>query len=446
MRHVPLALAVLLMAATSRPALAADPVVADPATLDAEEIELKVLIGERRDEMVRTLAAWVDINTGSWNGPGLDAFARLLAKPLEALGFQVEILPGDEVDLPGRGRVATGPIVRARRKASPPDKQGMGNPLRVLLVGHFDTVFEPDSPFQRFAVDPDDSDRATGPGVADMKSGLVVLLEALRGLHSLGDLDDAEWTVLFNSDEEIGSLGSRGVIEAEARRADVGFVFESAHDGGMVRSRRGLGQFHLSVEGVAAHAGSAHDQGRSAIHEIAAKILRIEALTDYDRGLTLNVGTVRGGTKRNIVPEHAEAWIDVRYDAPELGREVREALEAVAREDVVDGTRTTLWGQLHRPPKQPTPQVDALLERHERVAAALGIRLPDPRHAGGGTDGSLMGAVGLTTLDSMGAVGGGAHTSREHLDLSSMPSRAVLAAVLLRRLARERLYGPGSGR
>ena len=366
-------------------------------------------------------------------------------KPLQTLGFEVEILPGEEIDLPDRGRVATGPVVRARRKART-QEQGERPPLRVLLVGHFDTVFEPDSAFQRFESDPAHPDRATGPGVADMKGGLVVLFEALRGLATLGELDDAEWTVLLNSDEEIGSLGSRGLIESEARRAEVGFVFESAQDGAMVRSRRGLGQFQLTVEGVAAHAGSAHEQGRSAVLEIAAKILRIEALTDYDRGLTLNVGIVRGGTKRNIVPERAEAWIDVRYDAPQLGQDVRDALEAVTKESVVDGTHSTLWGRLHRPPKQATPEVDALLERHEQVARALGILLPQPRHAGGGTDGSLMGGVGLATLDSMGVVGGAAHTRREHVDLSSLPSRAALAAVLLRRLARERLYGPGGGR
>ncbi len=443
MRHVPLALCALLLAAAPRLASGAPTEGEGAAGLDAEEIELKVRIAERHDEMVRTLAAWVDVNTGSWNGPGLDAFARLLAAPLQALGFEVEILTGEEIDLPGRGRVATGPLLHARRRAR---TQGQRPPLRLLLVGHFDTVFEPDSPFQRFEPDPDDPQRATGPGVADMKGGLVVLFEALRGLDALGELDDAEWTVLLNSDEELGSLGSRGLIESEARRAEVGFVFESAHEGGMVRSRRGLGQFYLTVEGVAAHAGSAHDQGRSAVHEIATKILRIEALTDYGRGLTLNVGIVRGGSKRNIVPERAEVWIDMRYDAPELGQEARGALEAVAKETVVDGTHSTLWGRLHRPPKPATPEVDALLEQHERVAQALGILLPQPRHAGGGTDGSLMGAVGLATLDSMGAVGGAAHTRREYVDLSSLPSRAALAAVLLRRLVRERLYGPGGGR
>jgi glutamate carboxypeptidase len=274
-----------------------------------------------------------------------------------------------------------------------------------------------------------------------------VLFEVLRALATSGDLKRASWTVLLNADEELGSLGSRPAIEAEARLSDLGFVFEAAHAGGaMVRSRRGLGQFHLSIEGRAAHAGSAHAQGRSALHEMAAKILRIEAMTDYERGLTLNVGTVRGGTKRNIVPERAEAWIDLRYDAPELGIEARGALEAIAQEIVVDGTRSQLWGRLHRPPKVSTPQVEELLARHRSVAAALGIELPEAVHAGGGTDGSLMGAVGLPTLDSMGVVGGAAHTDREYVALESLAERTSLGAILLRRLLRERLYGPEGGR
>jgi glutamate carboxypeptidase len=427
------ALAALLLLATALPAAAEG--------LDAEEIELKVLIGERREEMVRTLAAWVDVNTGSLNRAGLDAFARLLTGPLEELGFEVEVLSGEPVELPERGIVEGGPLIRARRAAD----ERVERPLRLLLVGHFDTVFEPDSDFQRFEVDEEDPDRATGPGIADMKGGLVVLFEALRGLHAVGELGNAEWTILLNSDEEIGSLASRPLIESEARRAAVGFVFESAHDGAMVRSRRGLGQFQLSVKGVAAHAGSAHQHGRSAIHEMAAKILRIESLTDYERGLTLNVGTVEGGTKRNVVPDHAAIWIDLRYDSPALGEEAREALDAVALDTVVDGTEATLWGQLHRPPKLPTPEVDALLKQHRAVADDLRVDLPVARHAGGGTDGSLMGATGLATLDSMGAVGGAAHTPREYVDLPSLPERAALAAVLLRRLVRERLYAHEDG-
>jgi glutamate carboxypeptidase len=167
--------------------------------------------------------------------------------------------------------------------------------------------------------------------------------------------------------------------------------------------------------------------------------VRVEALTDYGRGVTVNVGTFRGGTKRNVVPEHADAWVDVRYDDPTLGEEVRAAIEKIASTPFVDGTSTALWGQLHRPPKIETPEVAALLELHAEVARDLGIDLPPPVHAGGGTDGSLAGAQSLPTLDSMGAVGGGAHTSGEYLSLESLPERTTAAALLLRRLMRRKI-------
>jgi len=302
-------------------------------------------------------------------------------------------------------------------------------------------VFEPSSEFQSFTRDPGQPGRATGPGVADMKGGLVILLEALRALRETGALNRAHWVVLLNADEEIGSLGSRPLIEAEARTARYGFVFESAQGGGaMVRSRRGLGQFHLRVQGVPAHAGSAHERGRSAIRALAAKIVEIEALTDYERGITLNVGTIAGGTKRNIVPAEATAWIDLRYDDPEAGEEIRTKIEEIAATAHVPDTKTEVWGSLHRPPKPATEAVDGLIRAHADVLLALGDSPLPPRHSGGGTDGSLMGAVGLATLDSMGAVGGRAHTQDEFVDLRSLPRRATIAAILLHRLIEGRLY------
>jgi glutamate carboxypeptidase len=405
--------------------------------LSAEEIEIKVALSEQADEMAALLAEWVEINTGSWNRDGLVQFAERLREPLEAVGFRVQITPGVHLDVPGVESPRTGPLVLARRPAR---LAGAGPPLVVMLSGHFDTVFEPDSPFQHFARDAAQPERATGPGVADMKGGLVVMIYALRALAGSGDLDRASWVVVLNSDEEIGSLGSRPLIEREARHADYGFVFEAAQRGGaMVRSRRGLGQFWMSVEGVAAHSGSSHEKGRSAVRELAQKIVLVEDLTDYDRGITLNVGTVRGGTKRNIVPDEAEAWIDLRYDDPETGVEVRDELLRIADEVEVEGTRTSLWGRLHRPPKLPTERVEALLEAHADAAADLGWPVPAPVHAGGGTDGSLMGHVDLPTLDSMGVVGGRAHTREEYVHLESLPQRATLAAVLLSRLLRGRV-------
>ncbi len=405
------------------------------AQLDAAEHEIRERLAARQDEMTALLERWVGMNTGTWNRPGLEAFATGLVGPLVALGFEVE-RASDEIDYPGRGRAAIGPLVLARR-AGP-----AGGP-RFLLVGHYDTVFEPDSPFQSYRLDPADAGRAIGPGVSDMKGGLVVMLYALRALFESGDLDRAEWTVLLNADEEIGSLSSRARIEAQAREATLGFVFESARSGGeMVRSRRGLGQFYLVVNGLAAHAGSSHSKGRSAVLALARKVVEIEALTDYAAGITLNTGTFSGGTKRNIVPEFAEAWIDLRYDEAAQGEAVWQRLRRIAAAPHVNGTLGELWGTLHRPPKPETPATRELLALHADIARALGSEPRPPIHAGGGTDGSLMGALGLPTLDSMGARGGAAHTDREFVVLESLSERAAIGAILLRRLA---LRPPESG-
>jgi glutamate carboxypeptidase len=331
---------------------------------------------------------------------------------------------------PGRS-VRTGPLIVARRPAAASDAP------RFLLVGHYDTVFEPESGFRSFEAETNGVPRARGPGVADMKGGLVAMLFALRALSETGELDRAHWTLVLNADEEIGSLGSRELLEREARKADFGFVFESAQDGSaMVRSRRGVGQFVLGTHGVAAHAGNAHSTGRSAVRALAQKIVAVEALTDYERGVTVNVGVVRGGEKRNIVPDSAEAEIDVRFDTPEEGERIRAALERIAVETVVAGTTAELWGSLHRPPKPETDGTRRLLDAHAAVARDLGLALPAPVHSGGGTDGSLLAAAGLPVLDSMGVSGGGAHTDREFVDLDSLPERAAVAAILLRRLAR----------
>ncbi len=410
------------------------------STLAPEERALAELIAERQAAMERTLASWVEQNTGSLHAAGLERFAHLLAAELRALRFEVSVEPGASIEIPGQSPLPTGPLVVARRGAP-----GAGAP-HLLLNGHYDTVFEPASPFQHYRADPGGT-RAYGPGVTDMKGGLLVALEALRALDTDGTLDRARVTVVLNGDEELGSLGSRARIEALAREADLGLVFESARENGaMVRSRRGLGQFHLEVEGVSAHAGGAHEKGRSAVLELAHKVIAIEGLTDRPQGLTLNVGTVQGGSKRNVVPAHASAWIDLRYDRAEQGERVRAALERIAARSQVPGTRARLWGTLHRPPKTATPEMERLLSRHREVASALGLPLPEPEHVGGGTDGSLMAAVGLPTLDSLGVVGGDAHTEREYVELLSLHQRTALGAVLLRRLLRDSLYAPDGGR
>jgi len=404
------------------------------AELAAEDVELRVSLGAQQAEMEQLLADWVGRNTGSWNTAGLEAFAPLLADELKKLDFEVTTVPSAALDYPGRKDARTGPIVVAERHATVEPEHAR----HFLLLGHFDTVFEPDSEFQHWNADPNQPDRATGPGASDMKGGLVVLIYALRALAESGDLARADVTVLLNSDEELGSLGSRERIEAAAKKAEFGLVFEAAGESGeLARSRSGAGQFHLDVRGVAAHVATAPTEGHSAIVALAKKVIAIESLTDYSRGILLNVGTIEGGTKRNVVPDHASAWIDLRYDDAAEGEEIQGKLERIAAESDVPGTSATLWGRLHRPPKPETPEVDRLLKLHQKLARELGFPAPDPVHSAGVTDGSLAQAAGLPTLDALGVRGGEAHTEREFVVLPSLSERAALAAVLLRRLALE---------
>ena len=410
--------------------------VAHPARADfeAEDIEIRISLGEQQPEMEKLLIEWVDLNTGTWNTAGLESFVPLVGAKLAELGFEVKIEPGVEFEYPDRDAARSGPLLVAERKAQVNPEQAR----HFLLLGHVDTVFEPDSKFQKYAPDPANPRHAFGPGVMDMKGGIVAMLYALRALAESGDLARADYTVLINSDEELGSLASRPRIEAEARRAQLGFVFEPARESGeMARSRSGVGQFHLAVEGVASHVATSQRDGRSAIVAIAKKVIAIESLTDYERGIILNVGTISGGTKRNIVPAHAEAWIDLRFDEPAQGLEVQRELGRIAQANDGAGTSGKLWGLLHRPPKVETPEVTELLAAHRKVVSRLGYGVPEAVHSAGVTDGSIMAEAGLPTLDSMGVRGGGAHTDQEFIVLSSLAERATIAAILLRQLSRE---------
>ncbi len=404
-----------------------------PSALGPEDVEMRVALEERQPEMEAQLADWVARNTGSWNTAGLEAFAPLVAAELEKLGFQVTVEPSAPFEHPDRKDARSGPLVIGERRATLEPERARS----FLFLGHFDTVFEPDSPFQSLTPDPNSPGRALGPGASDMKGGLIVMLQALRALADAGDLARVDITVLLNSDEELGSLASRERIESAARKADYAFVFEASRVGGeMARSASGAGQFRLAVEGVAAHASNAATEGHSAIVALAKKVIAIESLTDFSRGILLNVGTIAGGTKRNIVPAHAEAWIDLRYDDAASGDEIRAKLEAIARATDVPGTTASLWGRLHRPPRPASPDASALLAQYQKLARELGYQAPDPVHSAAVTDGSLTAAVGLRTVDGMGVRGGASHTDREFIVLRSMSERAAIAAVFIRQLAR----------
>jgi len=404
----------------------------EPA-LNTDEIEINSWLDQQENNMLAMLETITNINSGSLNKDGVNELAAIFSQELNQLGFSISTLPGDVINMPSCPgsdyTIDVADHILATKT---------GNGTRLLLMGHLDTVFPPDSPFQRFRRE---GDTMYGPGVSDMKGGLVIMLFTLKALNEFGVLDDAAITVLLNSDEEIGSLSSRGYLEQQAGLHDYGLVYESSGNNRLVRQRKGLGQTRFVVYGKASHAGGAHEQGRSAIKELAYKIVEIEKMTDYESGVTVNVGVISGGEARNTIAPCAEALVDLRYPEPEQG------LDAVAQFEnifsnvysyAVDSAElsTESWTNLHRPPKIPTEESDYLLDKTIAIGRLLGQEL-GVGDSGGGTDGSLTQAAGLPTIDSLGSAGTGAHSNREQGRVSSLVERAKLSAVLIQRLIKE---------
>ena len=403
------------------------------SALSTQEREMVSWVADQEDDMVTLLERLTNINTGTLNKAGVAEVIRLLNTELLQLGFDSRTLAGNVIEMPSCPGSEYTIDVADHLLAT---KSGEGK--RMLMIGHVDTVFPVDSPFQTFSRD---GDTAYGPGVSDMKGGLVVMLYALKALNHFGELEDKSISILLNSDEEIGSLSSRKYVEQQAALHDFGLVYESSGNNRLTRARKGLGQARFVVNGRASHAGGAHQQGRSAIKELAYKIVQIENMTDYESGVTVNVGVINGGEARNTIAPCAEALVDLRYPEPQQG------LDAVKRWEEIFGSvysypvdsgelSTNSWTSLHRPPKIPTEESDALLNRTIAIGRLLGQEFT-VTDSGGGTDGSLTQAVGLPTLDSLGSDGTGAHSKREQGRISSLVERAQLSVVLIGRLAKQ---------
>ncbi|MEX2273563.1 MAG: M20 family metallopeptidase [Vicinamibacterales bacterium] len=301
---------------------------------------------------------------------------------------------------------------------------------RVLLLGHFDTVWELGQLSRMPLVER--AGKLYGPGIFDMKGGLSIALQAIRALQQAGWPAGLEVVCLWTSDEETGSATSRELIEREALASRAVLVFEPAlADGGVKTARKGVGQFDLTVTGVSAHSGIDPGSGASAVHALARIITSLEALNDSGRGVSVNVGVIRGGSRSNVVAETAEAEVDVRVVRAEDAPVLDGALHSIGSDDPRISVRVS--GSIDRPPFERTKGVVALYEMARSVAADLGFELAEGA-TGGASDGNFTGALGVPTLDGLGAAGGGAHALDEHLELAVLPRRAALAAGLLRRL------------
>jgi glutamate carboxypeptidase len=295
-----------------------------------------------------------------------------------------------------------------------------GGATRVLLVGHLDTVWPMGTLAEiPFAVD---GDRVTGPGVFDMKAGLV------QGIHALSTLDTLEGvTFLVTSDEETGSKGSRTLIEDEARGALAALVLEPSADGALKTGRKGVGMYGVHVRGRAAHAGLEPEKGINALIELSHQVLALEGIARADIGTTVTPTVAKAGSTMNVVPEEASIEIDVRCATTEEQQRVDRAMRALR--SVLPGAQLTITGGPNRPP-MPESSAEALLARAERLASfpVRGVAV------GGGSDGNFTAGVGTPTLDGLGAVGAGAHARDEWTDVGAMEPRARLVAALVQDL------------
>jgi glutamate carboxypeptidase len=375
-------------------------------------IDLRDFCRASRDWILETTESLVALESPTTDKAAVDRCGTALAARLEAIGGRVTRLTR-----PDRGDHLLAEF-------------GCGT-SQILLLGHFDTVW-PIGQLDRMP-QARSGGRLHGPGVFDMKAGIAIAMLATRALLEAGPAIDHRLVMLWTTDEEIGSESSRAAIEDEARRSRAVLVLEPSLPGGAVKtSRKGCGSYRVTVGGVAAHAGIEPQKGASAVQELAHQILRINALQDLGRGVSVNVVQVAGGMRSNVIPDEAHAIVDVRVPTAAAAGEVDAAFRALRAVD----SRTTVEAQggIDRPPLERTDLVERLYRQAREVARELGQDLAEGG-TGGGSDGNFTAALGVPTLDGLGAIGDGAHALHEHVDIESLPDRAALVAGLIFKLS-----------
>ncbi len=365
----------------------------------------------RADAMLAALREFVELESPSHNKAAVDALGQVLGRKFAELGGKVQFHAalnfGNHLQVDFAGR-------------DPGRKP-------IMLLGHFDTVWDVGTlktmPFKV------DGKKAAGPGAFDMKGGIVIMLEAIRAVQQLRGALPRPVTVLLNTDEEVGSDSSRPITEGVAKASEAVLVLEpSGSDGAAKTARKGVGDYTVKVTGVPSHAGLDFEKGQSAIVELSRQILAMTKFVDLKRGITVNPGVIRGGTRTNVVAEQAEVDVDVRiakmFDAKPLDRKFR-GLRPFNKKCKLD-----IGGGINRPPLEKTKASAALYELARGLAKDGGWNLREVA-VGGGSDGNFTSGLGIPTLDGLGAVGDGAHAKHEHVIISELPRKAALIAALL---------------
>jgi glutamate carboxypeptidase len=402
-------------------------------SLDREERDILDFVDSRADHMITTVKDWSRINSGSRNGDGLEQMRKVLSDAfaeLEGEVSAVELEPSTTVELDGEVRDV--PYTPSMKVSKRPDA-----PVRIVLTGHHDTVFPKGCGFEDWRLT--DADTINGPGVADMKGGLLVMLHGLLALERSPWRDQIGYDVLVSPDEEIGSLGSGPVLAALGAKAHVGMTYEPAlADGSLAGARKGSGNFSLRCLGKAAHAGREHHLGRNAIVAAAEFANRLDALNAKREQVTFNVSRIDGGGAPNVVPELGICRFNVRVKTEEDAAWAKAEIAALVQAaNTRDGITADLHGGFTRPPKPMSPANQRMFEWTRTAGSAIGLDI-SWNDTGGVCEGNNLWASGCPNVDTLGVCGADIHSDRERAKLSSFAERARLSAVMLMAFARGR--------
>ena len=372
------------------------------------------------DPYLEDLKAIVNIDSGTFTKAGIDRVGAYLQERFTDFGFSTsfdrQVTYGDHLVATHTGSKPNGP--------------------RLLLIGHIDTVFsEGEAERRPFTIKRSSGKTiATGPGVLDMKSGVLI---GMYSLHLLIQAREAAYqcaTFICNSDEEVGSPSSRPLIQELARQADAVLVFEPGRaEETVVSSRRGCGQYRVEVRGLSAHAGVEPQRGRNAILELSYQVQKMQALNGTVAGTTLSVGVIHGGERTNVVPDYAYFDMDVRASDQKAARALESAMRQVTTQNKLQGTTITLTGSMLCLPFERSPENERIVQLAREAGSPLGLKIQDVG-SGGASDANTTAALGIPTLDGLGAGGGLAHNPGEFIELDYLPTRIALVTGLIRKI------------
>lgn len=389
-------------------------------------------LADRREEIVGRAIAWCGVNSGSRNLAGLAEMAAVLMSVLEVFPGKAERVPLPSVQtVSDSGQLRMDEHGAALRLTVRPQA-----PMQVILTGHYDTVFPAGHPFQSVITRADNA--LNGPGIADMKGGISTMLAALSAFESHPEKDRVGYTVLLSPDEEIGSLGSAPLLADLGAKGHIGLTYEPAlSDGTLAGERKGSGNFHILVKGVAAHAGRDFASGRNAVVGAADIAAALHALNGQHEGVTVNVAAIAGGSPLNVVPDNAVVRFNARVPSQAAAEWVRNEIERIVVAEPLTGQHgleVSLHGGFTRPPKPMDASQQALFAAVKEVGDLLGQPI-QWKPSGGVCEGNNLHAAGLPNIDTLGVRGGDIHSDNEYAWPESFVERAQLSALILMKLA-----------